>query len=204
MRKIFALLAGGKAKRLNEIEKLNLEFNGKSMMEIIVQKYFKSGFFDEFVLLSGRKQPGDFVFRLPIRLKVIEDAEYGAGPLSGLVSLLERLDSKDFVFLHAGDMPFSSPELTTYMFDNYSSEFEIIVPESKNGVEPLFGWYRASTATAARKALDAGNRKVVSFYPDCRVKVVDTFEVQQVCDPEICFFNINTPEDYEKAISMLG
>jgi molybdopterin-guanine dinucleotide biosynthesis protein A len=50
-----------------------------------------------------------------------------------------------------------------------------------------------------RHRLDAGQLKITGFFADVRVRYVDS-PVLAALDPEgLSFFNINTPEDLERA-----
>jgi molybdopterin-guanine dinucleotide biosynthesis protein A len=55
-----------------------------------------------------------------------------------------------------------------------------------------------------RAALDAGQMRVISFFPDVRMRFVDEAEIEQFDPERLTFFNINTPEDLEKAEELAG
>jgi molybdopterin-guanine dinucleotide biosynthesis protein A len=40
---------------------------------------------------------------------------------------------------------------------------------------------------------------VISFFPDVRVRFVDADELEQFDPQRLTFFNVNTPEDLERA-----
>ncbi len=59
--------------------------------------------------------------------------------------------------------------------------------------------YARSCLPAIENALEAGEKRVVSFYPDVRVRTVDD-DVLKTLDPDgRSFFNLNTPEDFARA-----
>jgi molybdopterin-guanine dinucleotide biosynthesis protein A len=76
-----------------------------------------------------------------------------------------------------------------------------VVPESgsKRGVEPLCAWYGPACLDAIERRLDAGDRRVVSFFDDVRVARIAAEEVARFGDPARSFMNVNTPEDLELA-----
>lgn len=195
MKRTFALLAGGQATRLNGIEKLNLELKGTRIIEMILSRFFESSFFDEFVVLVGSKSPDVFLPLSVERVEFIEDIFPQAGPLGGLYSLFERHDA-DAVFLLGGDMPFADPNLAIYLYRYVEQGYDVVVPEG----EPLAGWYHSRVFPAVKKALEAGKRRVISFFDSVNVKQVGSDEIKNIVDLERCFFNINTQEDYEKAV----
>ena len=70
--------------------------------------------------------------------------------------------------------------------------------------EPLHAIYRRSCLRAVAARLAAGERPMVSFLPDVRVRVVQTDEIRRF-DPDLrSFFNMNTPEDWQAAEKMLA
>lgn len=195
MKRTFALLAGGQATRLNGVEKLNLELNGKRIIELLMDRFGRSGFFDDFVVLSGSKPPNTFL-PLPLdNITFLRDLEPGAGPLGALYSLL-LAHSTEAVFLLGGDMPFATPELAVYLYRYVEQGYEAVVPEG----EPLAGWYTPAVLPAVRRAFEAGRRRVISFFDEVKVREVSLTELDQVGDVKKCFFNINTGEDYEEAV----
>jgi molybdopterin-guanine dinucleotide biosynthesis protein A len=64
-------------------------------------------------------------------------------------------------------------------------------------VEPLHGAYRRTCLPAVEAAIRAGRRRIVSFYPDVRVRYVTPSDVRPLDPAMRSFFNINTPEDWQ-------
>lgn len=201
MAKIFALLAGGKASRLGGVEKLNLDFQGKSLIDLILEKYEKTGLFDRFVVLSGTKNPANF--KTEKTPEFISDIVEDGGPLIGLYSLILNVSPDDLIFLHGGDMPFTSPEIMLELYRLLEKGYDVAVPKIERGYEPLFAWYRASVKTAVENAVSQGKRRVVSFYPEVKVIELDMEKLTKLCNPETFFLNINSEEDYRKAAFLL-
>jgi len=50
-----------------------------------------------------------------------------------------------------------------------------------------------------RAALDAGKMRVISFFADVRLRFVDEPEIEQFDPGRLTFFNVNTPEDLQRA-----
>ena len=50
-----------------------------------------------------------------------------------------------------------------------------------------------------RAALDAGKMRVISFFQDVRTRFVEAAEIEQFDPGHLTFFNVNTPEDLERA-----
>jgi molybdopterin-guanine dinucleotide biosynthesis protein A len=196
--RIFALAGGGKASRLGGIEKLNLDFSGTTLLNLILSRYLKTGLFDRVVILSGLKDPS--ALKTTFEVEYVRDIVEDGGPLIGLYSLLLNVDEKDEIFLHGGDMPFTVPELMELLYERFQQGYDVSVPESSRGFEPLFAWYRASVKPAVEEAVSGGKRRVVAFFDKVRVYRLDPSELKKYCNPDLFFFNINTMEDYTKAL----
>ena len=129
--------------------------------------------------------------------RTARDADPGAGALTGLLTALEAA-AGDPVLVVACDMPFASRPLAEHLL-RLSAEADAVVPQVKDEFEPLFAVYRRNCAAAIRRALDAGQRRVISFFPDVRLRAVTAAEVQAIEPDPGCFFNVNTPADLAEA-----
>ena len=70
--------------------------------------------------------------------------------------------------------------------------------------EPLHALYRQICLEAVAARLAAGERQMVSFFPDVRVRIVGPDAIRDF-DPDFrSFFNVNTPEDWKAAEQMLA
>jgi molybdopterin-guanine dinucleotide biosynthesis protein A len=138
---------------------------------------------------------------------VVPDLYPAAGPLAGLHAGLSAA-SCDLLLAVAGDMPFINPALVTHLVTLLPG-FDVVLPElphPRTGEpvkEPLHALYRRSCLSAVAAHLAAGDRQMVSFLPDVRVRTVQSDELRRI-DPGLrSLFNINTPEDWRAAGQML-
>jgi molybdopterin-guanine dinucleotide biosynthesis protein A len=102
------------------------------------------------------------------------------------------------VLVVAWDMPYASEGLLRALRALGERAFDAAVPESETsgrGVEPLCAWYAPSCLAAIERRLDAGDRRVVSFFDDVRVARMPAAEVSQWGAPARIFFNVNSPND---------
>ena len=140
--------------------------------------------------------------------QVVPDRYPGAGPLAGLHAGLSAARC-ELLLAVAGDMPFINPALVAYLVA-LASGFDVVIPErphSRTGEpvkEPLHAIYRRSCLGAVAARLGAGERQMVGFLPDVRVRIVGPDEIRDF-DPDFrSFFNVNTPEDWDAAEQMLA
>jgi molybdopterin-guanine dinucleotide biosynthesis protein A len=72
---------------------------------------------------------------------------------------------------------------------------DVVMPRLGGEAEPFRAIYARTCLGPIRAALDAGQMRVVSFFPDVRVRFVDEPEIDRFDPQHLSFFNVNTPED---------
>lgn len=124
---------------------------------------------------------------------MIPDAIPGQGSLGGILTAVEQAAPALCV---AWDMPFVPAgllrELAALLRDA-----DAALPESgsRRGVEPLCAAYGPACGSAIRAALARGDHRAIGFHADVKVARLPFARVLQYGDPEVLFFNVNTPED---------
>lgn len=133
--------------------------------------------------------------------RLASDQFPGAGPLAGLHAGL-RAAARDWALVVACDMPLVDHRLVRYMI-LHSEGHDAVVPRHAGELEPLHALYSKRCLPFVEERLRAGQRRVVSFYGDVRVRYVETREIA-IFDPEgRSFFNANTPEDWQRLHQLL-
>jgi molybdopterin-guanine dinucleotide biosynthesis protein A len=81
---------------------------------------------------------------------------------------------------------------------------DVAIPESgsKRGLEPLCAAYGPASGPAIRAALARGDQRAIAFHTDVRVARLSREHVLQYGDPDVLFFNVNSPSDLERAESL--
>jgi molybdopterin-guanine dinucleotide biosynthesis protein A len=125
----------------------------------------------------------------------------GIGPLAGLHAGLS-VAQHPWSFVVACDMPLVDHRLVRFMI-LLSEGHDLVVPRWHEELEPLHALVSRSCLAAIEGRLKAGQRRVISFYPDVRVRVVEPSEIG-IFDPEgRSFSNANTPEDWQRLKPLL-
>lgn len=113
------VLAGGRGRRMGMVEKALLEFEGKTILERLLENLFRV--VDE-VILSVRDIPQKekllpVLEKFPDReIRFCFDSREDAGPLEGIrAGLLES--RSEYSFVCAGDMPFVNSEIVDLLFE---------------------------------------------------------------------------------------
>jgi molybdopterin-guanine dinucleotide biosynthesis protein A len=128
---------------------------------------------------------------------VVLDRSTGDGPAAGLEAGLERAGGRP-VLLLAVDLPLVPVSLLLFLGAALEGA-DAVVPLSPRGPEPLCAAYGPACLAPLRARLDAGERKMTSFWPEVRVRALTPTELRAFGDPEALFTNVNEAEDLERA-----
>ncbi len=184
-----AIQAGGRSSRMGRDKGL-VELAGKSLVEHVIERL--SGLAEEVIITTNHPEAyAAFGYR------TAGDRQPGAGALAGLFTALEAAQG-DLVVVAACDMPFASRALASHMLE-LAADQEAVVPRVGGEFEPLFAVYRRSCLPAIRRALDDGQKRVISFFPEIRLRAVEEPEAITIDADPYCFFNVNTPDDLMEA-----
>lgn len=150
------------------------------------------------VVLVANDAPTFAVLGLPMR----PDARPGAGALGGILTAVLWAEEEGCVgaLVAACDMPFLSAALLEELRRDPRPD-EAVVPasDSRRGFEPLCACYGVGCRPAIERALDRGERAIISFFADVHVRTLSPETVARFGDPARLFYNVNTREDREQA-----
>jgi molybdopterin-guanine dinucleotide biosynthesis protein A len=134
--------------------------------------------------------------RRAIPYPVTPDLYEEGGSLGGIYSGLFAA-SHDYALAVATDMPFLSVPLLRWMVDQ-PRDYDVLIPV-RDEPEPLHAIYSKRCLEPMRQRLEAGQLKITGFFTDVRVRYVDAATLNQFDPSGHSFFNINTPEDLDRA-----
>lgn len=199
------ILAGGRSRRMGQ-DKVWMALDGMPLVERVARRVLPLA--GELLFAANADERFEALARsLAAPARVVADLYPGAGPLAGLHAGLSAANH-DLVAAVAADMPFVDLALVQHMID-LAAGFDVVAPEipsSRTGEvarEPLHALYRRTCLPAISARLAAGQRQMISFWGDVRVRIISADEVRRI-DPELrSFFNVNTPEDWQAAQQMV-
>lgn len=188
-----AVLAGGTSSRFGR-DKALLQVDGQMLIQRVVDRLSK---ISNDVLIVGNNL-GRFE---GVRARLVEDRVQGAGALGGVYTAVEAC-RHPYVFCVACDMPFLDLNLIRYMV-LLAPGYDVVMPYVRGEPEPLHAVYGKACAPAIKAALDAGERRIISFLAQVRVRDVREDEIR-ILDPNLhSFFNLNVPEDLARMQAIL-
>jgi molybdopterin-guanine dinucleotide biosynthesis protein A len=184
--------AGGQSNRMGRNKAL-LPFLGQPLIERVLNRILSLA--DEILVTTNHPEGYRF-----LNVPLIPDVIPGIGALGGLYTALKAA-IHPFVGIVACDMPFVNPDLLNLSRDTLiNSDFDAVIPSSKNGLEPLHAIYRRETCLPPiEKAIQAGNRRVISWHEVANIRILTPDETAQYNSDGITFWNINTPEEFQEA-----
>lgn len=184
------VLAGGRATRLGGTNKALLKVGGMRIIDRVLGAL--RPLTDQIILVGHLAESLDFP-----DVEVIPDAYPGAGSMPALQTGL-RASRNDVALVVGCDMPFLSTSLLRQILD-LSNGFDVAVPRIGPHLEALHAAYRRSCIPVIEDYLRRRDLKIIDFYPSVRTREVSEVELRAL-DPDLSsFFNVNTPEDLEKA-----
>jgi molybdopterin-guanine dinucleotide biosynthesis protein A len=190
-----AILAGGAASRYGGAPKGLLTVGGSRILDRVVARV--QAVTGAAPLLVANAS-GASAWRPD--LKTIPDARPGFGSLGGIFTAATAGPGP--VLCVAWDMPFVPEALLRALVEGAAAgTYDAFLPESsgRRGVEPLCAVYGPACGPAIARRLDSGDLKAISFHPDVRVGILSLAQVRAFGDPDELFFNVNTPDDLERA-----
>jgi molybdopterin-guanine dinucleotide biosynthesis protein A len=192
-----AIQAGGESSRMGEDKALK-PFLGRPLIERVIGRLAPIA--DEMIVTTNRAAEYGFLNRSlgPAQIRLIADLKPGRGALGGLYTAVASA-AHPFVAVVACDMPFASADF----FESacrlmVQQDADVIIVRTEQGYEPLHALYRRETCLPAiEAALEADLWKVTSWFSQVKVHQVQVHQVKDF-DP-LCFWNLNTPEEFAKA-----
>nr|WP_321249338.1 molybdenum cofactor guanylyltransferase MobA [uncultured Ruegeria sp.] len=204
------ILAGGLATRMGGGDKGLLQLGGQSLLTRVIDRLAPQV---DGLALNANGDPSRFsVLNLPVLPDTIEGF---AGPLAGVLAGLDWAAEQgaDTIVTAAADTPFFPRDLVARLMQAAEGQAHplVLATTPRTGDEalksgggkrvnrhPTFGLWPVALRDDLRAALQDGLRKVV-LWTDKH----DGREALFPTDPFDPFFNVNTPEDLERAQTLL-
>ncbi len=184
------ILAGGRGRRLGGVDKAFIRLEKTPMIERVLEVVTEVC--DDIIVVSRSHE--DY---LHYDVRSVEDLVPGTGPLGGLYTGLKASNSS-INFVVACDMPFLNRKFIQYMVDRFGST-DIVIPRLNGFLEPLHALYSRACIPAIEDNLEAGERKLKSFFHQVSITVVEEHMITPF-DPDLRMFtNINNSDDMRAA-----
>ncbi len=189
------LLAGGKGTRLNA-DKALLELNEIKIIENTIQKL--NNLFNSIIIVDNYNlEKYDSIINKYNKIIITQDLIKNKGPLGGIYTGLKTAKD-DLNFILACDMPFINIDLIKYMLS--ISKYDAVIPKNDDKIEPLYSVYNKRIIPIIENQIKNNNLKIRDMINKIeKIKFIENEEIRKFDKDNICFFNINTKKDLEKA-----
>jgi len=190
------ILAGGENSRFGGDDKAFFRLSGRRLISPIIELF--SSLFEDVIVVAANPR-----LYLEWDLTVVSDVLPIRSSLTGIYTGMFYA-STPYIFVSACDTPFIRKELVELIVSEIRPGLAAVMPETGAGVEPLFAAYSKACLPMVENAVKNRKFKIRRVFRKKRVKLVSEKKVL-AADPELLsFFNINTPEDLDRAAVLAG
>lgn len=186
------VLCGGKSRRMGR-DKAFLPYKGTTMLAYILELI--RDLFSEVFLVANEPELYE-----NLGVDVVKDILPYRGPLGGILSGL-LVSSNPYAFVIACDMPLIDTKLIREMALKRHGN-DVVVLAHRKGIEPLLGMYSKNCIKPLEESLFANNLRVQDFLSGLKAKTFSYDDAGSDALPPQ--FNINTPQDYSRAVTGPG
>jgi len=135
-------------------------------------------------------------------LRILRDKTPFAGPVPALISGLHAARNP-VVFVCSCDLPLLRGEIAATLC-RIVGDYEVAAPEIGGRLQPLCAAYKKDVAVKIEELWRAGESRVTAIVEGLSRRQVSEAEMRSV-DPDLrSFLNLNTPEDYQRALTLAG
>jgi molybdopterin-guanine dinucleotide biosynthesis protein A len=188
-----AILAGGQARRFEGQDKGALPIAGVRVLDR--QLAALEPLTSRIVIIGGPPHRYD-----DVGVPVVPDLLPEVGPLGGLYTALHGASERIIVL--ACDLPFVTTPFLHYLLRT-GRDADVTLPRTTLGLHPLCASYAASAAPLVRRLIDEGVRKVQEALGSLRLHIVEGAALAAYDPDGRLLHNINTPDDYARAIALI-
>ncbi len=179
------ILAGGRGRRLDGVDKGLVTFSGKPLIAHILDAIQPQ--VGQILINANRNISEYAAYGYP----VIQDglADY-QGPLAGVATTMDNATTPYIITLPC-DGPFVPADLVQRLSTALDdAQSEIAVAHDGTRIQPMHAMLSVALLPGLRKYLNAGDRKTGLWYTRSHMTTVDFSDIPEV------FRNINTPQEY--------
>lgn len=198
MTTVGVLLAGGRSERLGS-DKALADLAGKPLIERAAARLKPQV---DRLIVSANGDPSRFAF---LDLPVVPDADGGgSGPLAGILACLAwtraNAPTAAWIATASADVPFAPSNLVARLAAATGDGDTVRIAASNGQMHYTIALWPVTMADDLAAWLAAGHSKAVHDWIATRPHIAVDFDTRAGLEP---FFNVNTPEDLDRARVMI-
>ena len=156
------ILAGGQSRRMGR-DKALIEFRGRPILAHVIDTLRLLS--DDIAVVSNRSD-----LYSPFGARIVPDYDPPCGPLGGIAAGLQAAQ-QELAVVVACDMPFLNVALLRWLI-GLADGYDAVVPQTGAEFEPLHAVYRRECHGPIVQRIERGDRRVISFFADVRLRAV--------------------------------
>jgi molybdenum cofactor guanylyltransferase len=190
------VLAGGRSARMGQA-KATLRFDDLTLIERTVFELRRA--FDYIVVVAA---PESEAIELPAlgAATIVHDDDPYQGPVGALARGL-RSARHELAFACSCDLPMLRSEVAWWLL-SLIDDCDAVIPEVGGRLQPLHAVYRRRCADALDAMLARGEHRLSAVGEAVNARIVSEAEYRRADPDALSCFNINTPEDYARALKL--
>ena len=180
------ILAGGRGRRMGGQDKGLIEFNGRALVAILIDRLSQQ--VSSILINANRNRDRYQAFGYPVVSDQLDDYQ---GPLAGFACAMDTADT-DFILTLPCDGPsLASDYVARFITSQQRSGAAICVADDGERLQPVHALIKVDLLTSLNAFLDSGDRKIDRWY------AMHDFVKTDFSDCADMFRNINTPSDQQ-------
>lgn len=134
----------------------------------------------------------------PLAVPVVRDEVPHQGPVGGITYGLKASDG-EAAFVTSCDSAFLNPDLITALL-HARTGYDVAVPQWEGRLQPLHAVYARTVLPHLEAQLARGELRPVRLFETVRTRRIDEDVLRRIDPDGWSFFNMNTPDDYARAL----
>ncbi len=188
------ILAGGRSARMGQA-KATLRIGGMTLIERTIAELARV--FDDIVVVAA---PESAAIELPAlgAVTIVHDDDAYQGPVGALARGL-RAARHELAFACSCDLPMLRCEVAAWLM-SLVGDRDAVIPQIGGRLQPLHAVYRRRCAGALDAMLARGEHRLSAIADAVNSRIVSEAEYRRADPDALSCFNVNTPEDYARAL----
>jgi len=184
--------AGGRSSRMGR-DKAWMEMGGRPMISCVLNA-LKPAVTEAAVIANTADYEA-------LGVPILRDVNLGIGPIEAVRTAL-AFSRYDRLILVGCDMPFVTAELFLYLLSKCGGYASVVPLGPDSMPEPLCAVYSRQSLTEVDRMIASRQFKISPLFERIPTLFVEFEELSGLSGAELFFENINTPEQYQRALAL--
>jgi molybdenum cofactor guanylyltransferase len=180
--------------------KATLPFGGLTLIERIVAELRRAT--ENIVVVAAPEAEANPLPSLA-PITIVRDRVAYQGPVAGLALGLHAV-RHEMAFACSCDLPMLRAEVASWTVSLLDGSHHAVIPRIGAKLQPLHAAYSRQCAAAFEAMIERGEHRVTAIADAADVRIISEEEYRRVDPDALSCLNINTSEDYARALKLAG